>query len=430
MEGLTETGKPPAGRPTDRFGNPIERSVGYARGEIISDDIAEAARQRHAYNILRDRYSKFGDAEIFNLTGLIRGFPFADGDEDALRSYVHYIPRSRDRLEQAALARLGGNETHDGFLAARVSSAMLAVMLALLRPGERVLSLVPADRSHPSIIRAVDIVGGEFREEIGIDAYETAIGEYRPSMVVITTICPSKHHLPLTDTTRAIELARRIGALVILDDAHMAARISLYDEPPALGLGVDVALWSLDKHLRGPRSGFVSGNRDLIKKVRARALALGLEAQLGQCLAGLRAIERFDPEPIRVASRLAEKVLTAIQPEMEGKGYLAGAGLALSGEDMLEIAIRRSNSKDHRLVPIEAVAFAAITILEKHGAVSIPAIGMPGAACTFRLMMYPDGERLGEAGLTQCWRTAIDALTGVLDRPDEVRTTLFGKEAT
>jgi len=251
MEGLTETGKPPAGRPTDRFGNPIERSVGYARGEIISDDIAEAARQRHAYNILRDRYSKFGDAEIFNLTGLIRGFPFADGDEDALRSYVHYIPRSRDRLEQAALARLGGNETHDGFLAARVSSAMLAVMLALLRPGERVLSLVPADRSHPSIIRAVDIVGGEFREEIGIDAYETAIGEYRPSMVVITTICPSKHHLPLTDTTRAIELARRIGALVILDDAHMAARISLYDEPPALGLGVDVALWSLDKHLRG-----------------------------------------------------------------------------------------------------------------------------------------------------------------------------------
>lgn len=430
MEGLTEIGKPPAGRPKDRFGNPIERSVGYARGEIISDDVAEAARQRRAYDILRDRYAKSGDAGIFNLTGLIRGFPFADGDEDALRSYVHYIPRFRDQLEQAALARLGGNETHDGFLAARVTSAMLAVMLALLRPGERVLSLVPADRSHPSIIRAVDIVGGEFREEIGIDAYEAAINEYRPSMVVITTICPSKHHLPLAETARAIALARRTGAMVILDDAHMAARISLYDEPPALGLGVDIALWSLDKHLSGPRSGFVAGNRDLIKKVRARALALGLEAQLGQCLAGLRAIEAFDPEPIRAASRLAEKVLTAIQPEMEGKGYLAGAGLALSGEDMLEIAIRRSNSKDHRLVPIEAVAFAAMTILEKHGAVSIPAVGMPGAACTFRLMMYPDGERLGEAGLTQCWRTAIDALTGVLDRPDEVRTTLFGKDAT
>ncbi len=43
------------------------------------------------------------------------------------------------------------------------------------------------------------------------------------------------------------------------------------------------------------------------------------------------------------------------------------------------------------MVPIEAVAVASTRILEEHGGIMIPAVGMPGAACTFRIMMDPDG---------------------------------------
>ena len=65
-------------------------------------------------------------------------------------------------------------------------------------------------------------------------------------------------------------------------------------------------------------------------------------------------------------------------------------------------------------------------MLESHSAVMIPAVGMPGAACTFRLMLYPDGERFGERNILDAWRLGMDALCGALDDADQVRALLQG----
>ena len=414
----------------DRFGNARDPLVGYARGSIISNEVAESLRQQHAYQIIRDRYARLGDAGLFNLTGLIRAFPYGPGDDESMRSYVHFIARSRGELEAAALQRLGGQPgTHDGFLATRVSAGMIAIMLVLLEPGDRVLSLVAADRSHPSVKQAVNLARGVIDEAVGIEAFVDALQRGpAPRVVVITTISPSKHHLPAPDVVRATTLARARGAKVVLDDAHMASRIAIYDEPPSLALDAppDLAVWSLDKHMGGPRSGFVSGDAALVRKVKARALALGIEAQLGQYLAGLHAIESFDPAPVRAAARLAERVFQTLGRQMSGCGYLAGAGIAVGGEDFLEIVLSKAGRQRTSLVPIEAVAFAAMTILEKFGAVTIPAVGMPGAACTFRLMMYPDGERFGEKAFAEAWKAAVDGTAAALDDMGGFRRVLFG----
>src|SRR5262245_857632 len=102
------------------------------------------------------------------------------------------------------------------------------------------------------------------------------------------------------------------------------------------------------------------------------------------------------------------------------------ARVAVAGEDFLEIALRRTRSNATVLVPIEAVAFASMKMLESRGAVMIPAVGIPGAACTFRLMMYPDGERFGERNILDAWRLGMDALCGALDDADQVRAVLHG----
>ncbi len=417
----------------DRFGNRRDPVVGYARGSIIDSEVAESLRQKRAYQLIRDRYAQFGDAGLFNLTGLIRAFPFEAGDEESMRSYVHFIARSQGELEAAALKRLGGvGGVHEGFLATRISAAMIAIMLVLLKEGDRVLSIVPADRSHPSIKQAVNLARGEFEEVIGIEAFAEAVTRGpAPTVVAITAISPSKHHLPAADVTKAIALAHAHGARVVLDDAHMASRIAIYDEPPSLALPdkPDVAVWSLDKHMGGPRSGFVSGDAALVRKVKARALALGVEAQLGQYIAGWRAVERFDPAPVKAAAKLAERVFTTLEGPMAGRGYIAGAGLAVGGEDFLEIVLAKAGRERCALAPLEVVAFASMTILQKLGAITIPAVGMPGAACTFRLMMYPDGERFGEARFVEAWHTAVDAAAAALGRPDEVQATLFGHPA-
>lgn len=413
----------------DRFGNVLDPKVGYARGRVITDEVAESLRQQRAYAIIRDRFARHGDAGVFNLTGLIRAFPIEAGDKDAMRSYVHFIARSQGELEVLAIARMGGDPAHhDGFLSTRVTAGILATMLTLLKPGDRVLSLVAADRSHPSIKQAVDLAQGVIEEFTDIDGFVAALDQQpKPALVVLTMISPSKNHLPRMTAERAIAEARRAGAMVVLDDAHMAARISLYDEPPALSyMDPDVAVWSLDKHVPGPRSGFVAGKTNLIKRIRARALSLGVEAQLGQYIAGTHAVEAFDPAPIRAAGRLSQSVLKSLQGEMDGKGYLAGAGIAVSGEDYLETALRRTRRNETEIVPIEAVAYASMKILERFGGVMIPAVGMPGAACTFRIMMYPDGERFGEKNVVDSWRHGMQSLCEAIESPRLVHETLIG----
>ncbi|MGE0719432.1 MAG: hypothetical protein AB7P02_28580, partial [Alphaproteobacteria bacterium] len=113
-------------------------------------------------------------------------------------------------------------------------------------------------------------------------------------------------------------------------------------------------------------------------------------------------------------------------PVLVGRAYLAGAGVAVGGVDFREMARRRANDTSSVIAPIEAMAFTSMVILERFGGVTISATGMPGAACTFRLMTYPDGTRMGEATIAEAARTAMQSLVAALNDPDTVRRTIMG----
>ena len=413
----------------DRFGHPIDPAVSYARGGILKSEIDETLRQRHGHELIREHVARGGDDAVFNLTGLIRGFPFKPGDDGWLRSYIHFNARNHGELEALALKILGGDrQEHDGFLATRVSAGILAIMLATLAPDDLVLSLVPADRSHPSIRQSVELARGRFEEVIGLAAFEAALTRgAKPRLVVISTIGPSKHHLPAAEVLTAARLARGVGALLMLDDAHMAARLAYYEEAPGLALAdPDVIVWSLDKHLGGPRSGFVAGRKALVDRVRARAFALGLEAQPAQYVAGLRALEAWDPEPIRQCGEMARRLFPWLQEATGGRAYMAGPGLAVGGEDLLELALARAGGRRSSLVPVEAVAAASFAMMERYGFITIPVTGMPGAACVLRLMIYPDGLRAGNAMLMEAVAYGVSILVEVLDQPERARRLILG----
>jgi L-seryl-tRNA(Ser) seleniumtransferase len=142
-------------------------------------------------------------------------------------------------------------------------------------------------------------------------------------------------------------------------------------------------------------------------------------------LAGLRAIKAFDPELIRKARRMAEDMIGPFNESAQGHAYLAGAGVALSGDRLLEMAMQK-NGKTSAIVPIEAVAFASMRLLESYGGVTIPAIGMPGASCTYRLMLYPDGMRLGVPTLLEASNAVFEELADVIDKPELVHKVLLG----
>ena len=347
----------------DRFGNRIDPTVSYARGEILRNNADEIVRQRHAYEIGRARCAALGADSAYNLTGLIRGFRFKPEDLPGMHSYIHFGVLDHEALVPLAIERLGGTlERDDAFLCNRVSAAILATMMAMVKPGDLVVSVVPADRCHPSLKNSVLQVGGRFIEVIGAAAFEQTVVTLAesPSMVCITAISPSKHHFPEAEAVKVIAIARQLGAKIMIDDAHMAARVSIYGEQPALALNTDVAVWSLDKHVTGPRSGIVAGRKDFIREIRAKAFMFGLEAQLGSIVAGYNALESFDPEPIVRAAAFADSIREELQGVLDGRAYRAGPGVAIHGEDLLELALRHSGVSVPRIVPIEATAAAAM----------------------------------------------------------------------
>ena len=252
----------------------------------------------------------------------------------------------------------------------RVTSAMLAIMLGTLNRGDSVISLVGKGRSHPSVQQAVELVGADFIEVESIEALEDALPLRSWKMLVVTPLTPSKHHVPADQVARAIRLAKERDMLVFLDDAHMMSRTIFFDEPPTFHLGdVDLSVWSLDKHVPGPRGAAIVGHNDLMEQVSAQAFQFGLEAQSGHYVAMLRGMEAFDPEPVKRASALARTLYTKFRARFGPTVYQAGPGVALTAEDFTEVVFNQAGTRETTLAPSEVsvtASFLLLTELRRH----------------------------------------------------------------
>ena len=402
----------------------------YQRGSILASPIEEARKSQQGRRMVRERILSLGKDSIYNMTGLVRTFPLDPEDLPGLENQFTFYAYFMGRAEELAIKHMAGHPNqHTAVMCNRVTSAMLAVMLGLVDKGDRVLSVVEKGRSHPSVQQAVEVAGGSFHEVAGMDALEAAIAEGPWKMLVITPLTPSKYHIPASDVRRAIALAKDDDMLVLSDDAHMISRCVFYEEPRAFELGdIDVAVWSIDKHVPGPRGAAIVGRRELIDKVQAQVFQFGLEAQSGHYVAMLRGMEALDTAPIEAASRLAREAFDRFQRRYGRRVYQAGPGVALSAEDFAEVVLERAGDGTTPLVPGEVSVTGCFLLLRDYGVVTIPITGYPGAAPTFRLMMHPDGARFGLDHLEKAVEATIDATAHMLHDTVAVRRLLMGED--
>ncbi len=370
-----------------------------------------------------------GKDAIYNLTGLVRAFPIDAEDLPSLENQFTFYTHFLGRAEELALKYTGANpDEFSAVMCNRVTSAMLAIMLGTIGRDDKVLSLVPKGRSHPSVQQAVELVGGTFHEVEGIESLELALNEGPWKMLVITPLTPSKYHLPALDVHLAISKAKEHDLMVLTDDAHMMSRSVFFEEPVTFGLGdVDLSVWSLDKHVPGPRGAAIIGRKNLMEKITAQVFQFGLEAQSGHYVAMLRGMEAFDPEPVRQAGALAREFFQRLGEQFGERVYQAGPGVALSPEDFAEVVFERAGNRDTSLVASEISTTGCFLLLKHFGGITIPITGYPGAAPTFRLMMHPDGARMGIGRLEAAVDDVIDRTAALLDKPGEIRKLLLGE---
>ena len=400
----------------------------YPRGQILATSADEARKSTQGRRLVRERVLSLGKDAIYNMTGLVRAFPLDPEDLPTLENQFTYYTHFLGRAEAMAVKFTGAtSRDHNAVMCNRVTSAMLAIMLGTLQRGDAVISLVGKGRSHPSVQQAVELVGADFIEVENIEALEDNLPLQSWKMLVITPLTPSKHHVPADQVRRAIQLAKDRDMLVFMDDAHMMSRTIFFDEPPTFQLGdVDLSVWSLDKHVPGPRGAAIVGRKDLMEQVSAQAFQFGLEAQSGHYVAMVRGMEAFDPEPIKRASALARTVHKEFQARFGPTVYQAGPGVALTAEDFTEVVFQRAASRETTLAPSEVSVAASFLLLKNYGVITIPITGYPGAAPTFRLMMHPDGERFGADHLVHAVEDTIAQTATLLQHPNHVRTLLLG----
>jgi L-seryl-tRNA(Ser) seleniumtransferase len=378
----------------------------YAAGEILADTEDHLTKLQAAWRIIARR-------EIYDFTGLDRALvlPEEQGvldDEVAPALYA-------ERLTALALEHLGGDpETHDVFVANRTTAALVAAMQILVRPGARVVGISPS-YTHPAAIRAIRLAGGEFEEGGRTEDAD---------LILLTRLAVTYDALALEEIERAVAS----GVPVFVDDAG-GARVgpAMLDQPKMLELGVVAGATGLDKYgTTGPRLGLLGGERELVRRIRARAVELGLEARPMLYPAVVHSLERYRPERVRelveATGRVADALVTRLGDWVERTPF----AVRLSGKDILAESMRRSGVESS-LAPIEATAALAMLLLRDHGILTVHFAALPpGTSALLLKFVRPETlERFGGAdAFAAAVDTSLDELSGLLDLPADLRSLL------
>jgi len=136
-----------------------------------------------------------------------------------------------------------------------------AVFMALLKPGDTFMGMSLAEGGHLSHGMALNMSGKWFNavsyglnnhEEIDYDALAKTARECKPKLIIAGA---SAYALRI-DFERFAQIARDVGALLMVDMAHYAGLIAAGEYPNPIP-HADVVTSTTHKSLRGPRGGII-----------------------------------------------------------------------------------------------------------------------------------------------------------------------------
>ena len=148
------------------------------------------------------------------------------------------------------------------------SSGMAAIsntLATFLKPGERIVSIKDS-------YGGTNVIFNEFLPPLNIEVSLCETGDYKQIETEIAKGCkvlyletPTNPTIKITDIERLSIAAKKVGALVVVDNTFATP----INQTP-LELGADIVLHSASKYLGGHADalgGVICGNKDLVKKV-------------------------------------------------------------------------------------------------------------------------------------------------------------------
>ncbi len=161
-----------------------------------------------------------------------------------------------DRAKKLFDAQYANVQPHSG------AQANTAVYFALLEPGDTIMGMNLTDGGHLTHGSPVNISGKYFKvvpygvnketERIDYDEMERLAKEHKPKLIVGGASAYSR----IIDFKRMSEIAKSVGAYLMIDMAHIAGLVAAGLHPSPVPYA-DVVTTTTHKTLRGPRGGLI-----------------------------------------------------------------------------------------------------------------------------------------------------------------------------
>ena len=280
---------------------------------IASENFASEAVCRAVGSCLTNKYSE--------------GYPAhrAMGNQGRYYGGCHVV----DELEEYCIAKwkeVFSTDYHVNVQPHSGTSANLAAYLALLQPGDRILSMSLANGGHLSHGLPVNASGKLYDihayevDENGVidyDAMERLARELKPKLIIAGASAYSR----VIDFGRFAAAAREVGAYFMADIAHIAGLVTAGEHPSPFGLA-DVVTTTTHKTLRGPRGGLIFCRPELAKKIDSAVFPGMQGGPLQHVIAGkaVAAEEALTPEYRAYIHRVVENC-RAMAAEFSAMGY-------------------------------------------------------------------------------------------------------------
>lgn len=151
------------------------------------------------------------------------------------------------------------------------AQANTAAYFAVLKPGDTVLGMSLADGGHLTHGSPVNLSGKYFNfvsyglddttETINYDTVQALAEEHKPKLIV----AGASAYPRAIDFKRLSEIAKSVGALFMVDMAHIAGLVAagLHQSPVPYA---DITTTTTHKTLRGPRGGLILTNDEALAK--------------------------------------------------------------------------------------------------------------------------------------------------------------------
>ncbi len=180
-----------------------------------------------------------------------------------------------ERAKKLFGAQYANVQAHSG------AQANTAVYFALLEPGDTVLGMSLAHGGHLTHGSPVNLSGKYFNfisyglgddETIDYDKIEELAKENKPKLIV----AGASAYPRIIDFKRLSEIAKSVGAYLMVDMAHIAGLVAAGCHPTPVGYA-DVVTTTTHKTLRGPRGGLILTNDEELAKKINKAIFPGIQ---------------------------------------------------------------------------------------------------------------------------------------------------------